>query len=193
MGIGVSVVVGGGNIVRGRSCMGIDREDADSMGMLATTINGIALHAYLTKIGIDSVLMSNLQLPFGIENSNFRQIQQNIIYGKTLIFVGGAGQPYFSTDTISVINAITTRADIMLKATKTDGIYDKDPKQFEDAKHIPELTHKKALELGVKIMDQTAFAIAMENNIPIMVFSISENNCFVRAIQGDIKHSIVKS
>lgn len=193
IGLEVSIVIGGGNIIRGRSFKGIAREEVDSMGMIATSINGIALRAYLLKIGIESVVVSNLQLPFGIEDSNFQSIHKHMRDKKIIIFVGGAGQPYFSTDTISVINAITTRSDIVLKATKIDGIYDKDPLKFNDAVYIPEITHKEAIERHIKVMDQTAFSIALEHNMPIMVFSIKEPNCFAKVLNKSAKYSLVSS
>lgn len=193
LGIGVSIVIGGGNIIRGRSFTGLNRENVDSMGMLATSINGIALQSCFEKTGMNAVLMSNLQLPFGIENSNFYNIQKHMMLNKVIIFVGGAGQPYFSTDTISVINAITTGSDIILKATKTDGVYDKDPMKFDDAVHISQLTHKEAIARDIKIMDKTAFSIAMEHNVPIIVFSINESNCFIKALNKSCQHSLIIS
>ncbi len=193
IGIEVSIVIGGGNIIRGRSFSEIAREEVDSMGMIATSINGIALRNYLLKIGLESVVVSSFPLPFGIEDSNFQSIHKHIKDKKIVIFVGGAGQPYFSTDTISIINAITTRSDILLKSTKIDGIYDKDPLKFSDAEYLPKITHKEAIERNIKVMDQTAFSIAMDHDMPIMVFSIKESDCFVKAINKSIKYSLVIS
>jgi uridylate kinase len=192
-GIAVSIVIGGGNIVRGRSLNKFQRETVDSMGMLATSINGLALQDEFKKIGVDSVVLSQISLPFGVENSNPFNIQKHIKNNNVIIFVGGAGISYFSTDTIAVINAIITRSDVLLKATKTDGIYDKDPEKFLDAKHIEQISHAKAIENNLQIMDHAAFSIAMEHNLPIIVFSINEENCFVRGVKGTIKRSLICS
>jgi uridylate kinase len=190
--VAVSIVIGGGNIVRGRSLNKFQRETVDSMGMLATSINGLALQDEFRKIGVNSVILSQINLPFGIENSNPINIQKHIENNTVIIFVGGAGISYFSTDTIAVINAIITRSDVLLKATKTDGIYDRDPEKFPEATHIERISHVEAIEKNLQIMDHTAFSIAMEHNLPIIVFSINEPNCFVRGINGNIKRSLVK-
>ncbi|MDR2074609.1 MAG: hypothetical protein LBP31_00070 [Holosporales bacterium] len=190
-GIAVSIVIGGGNIVRGRSLNKFQRETVDSMGMLATAINGLALQDEFRKIGVDSVVLSQITLPFGIENSNPFNIQKHIENNTVIIFVGGAGISYFSTDTIAVINAIITRSDVLLKATKTDGIYDKDPAKFPEATHIKQISHSEAIEKNLQIMDHAAFSIAMEHNLPIVIFSVNEENCFVNGINGTIKRSLV--
>jgi uridylate kinase len=187
----VSIVIGGGNIVRGRSLNKFQRETVDSMGMLATAINGLALQDEFRKIGINSVVLSQINLPFGIENSSPTNIQKHIENNNVVIFVGGAGVSYFSTDTIAVINAIITRSDVLLKATKTDGIYDKDPAKFPEAIHIEKISHAKAIEKNLQVIDRTAFSIAMEHNLPIIIFSINEYNCFVRGINGSINRSLI--
>ena len=193
-GIGVSIVVGGGNILRGRAFSSetiVQREAADSMGMLATAINGLMLKGAFESIGIDSTVVSNLQLPFSIESSNTYNIDQLVNQNKIVIFVGGTGVPYFSTDTAAVINALISKSDMLLKATKTDGVYNKDPEKYEDACFIPHITYDEALKQNIQIMDQTAFALAKSQELPITIFSIKEENCFLRAIKGEIKHSVV--
>ncbi len=189
--ISVSIVIGGGNIIRGRNTHEFSRETADSMGMLATVINSLALRECFQKIKVDSVILSPFPLSFGIEPSHFNNIQQYINAQKLLIFAGGTGIPYFSTDTISVINAIMTKSDVILKATKPDGIYDKDPEKCSNAQHIQNISHKDVVNLDIGVMDKTAFSLAAEYKIPIMVFSINETNCFTKAIEGTIKHSLI--
>ena len=194
-GIGVSIVVGGGNIIRGRAFTNskeIQKETADSMGMLATVINGMLLRDVLKTIGINSVLVSNLSLPFNVESADLTNISRLNDENKVVIFVGGTGLPYFSTDTASVISALISRADVLLKATKTDGVYDRDPEKHPEAKHIAKLTYDEAICKNIQIMDQTAFMLAKTNKLPMIIFSIKEENCFLRAINGEIKHSIVE-
>jgi len=193
-GISVSIVVGGGNIIRGRAFSNskeIRKETADSMGMLSTTINGLLLKDIFKSIGINSVLVSNIKLPFNIESADHSNVSKLIEKNKVIIFVAGTGLPYFSTDTASIISALVSRSDVVLKATKTDGIYDKDPEKYPEAKHIEEINYDEALNANIQIMDQTAFALAKANNLPILVFSIKEDNCFIRALKGEIKHSVV--
>ena len=190
----VSIVVGGGNIIRGKTLVKsgcVDRITADSMGMMATVMNGLIMQRMLFNIGVDSYILSPFSLPFGIKNIKAESFFEDNDPKRVAIFVGGTGYPYFSTDTSSVLNAVLSRSDVVLKATKTDGIYDKDPAIFEDAVFIPEISYKKALELNLKIMDTTAFSMAMEHNIRIIVFSIFEKNCFKRALRSEIKSSVV--
>ena len=192
--IDVSIVVGGGNIVRGRSFLNsehIMRETADSVGMLSTVINGLLLKNVLSSIGLDAVVVSYLNLPFGIQSANHDAILKYIDEKKIIIFVGGLGIPYFSTDTSATINAILSKCDIILKATKTDGIYDKDPKKYKNSQHIAKITYDEAISANIHIMDQAAFAMAKEHKLPILVFSMHEKNCFFKALNGDIKHSLV--
>jgi uridylate kinase len=194
-GIGVSIVVGGGNVIRGRNLRNhevIRQETADSMGMLATTINGVLLREILSCIGVESELVSNLRLPFDIGPSDSFTISKILAQGKVVIFVGGTGLPYFTTDTLAVVGAFLSDCDLILKATTTDGIYDKDPRYHTDARHIPEITYREALEKNLGIMDGTAFSLAAQRNIPVYVFSIMEPNCFLSAINRRIKMSIAK-
>ena len=193
-GIDVSLVVGGGNIIRGREFQSsgiIKRETADSIGMLATVLNGIMLREMLFKRNIDCVMVSALDLPFDIKKLNPFVIDDLVNNHKTIIIVGGLGLPYFSTDTISVVGASLSYCDAILKATNTDGIYDKDPNKYEDACHLARLTYEFAIEHNLQVMDETAFLLARNLKKPIYVFSALERNCFLRAINGEIRHSIV--
>ncbi|MDR1488648.1 MAG: hypothetical protein LBI26_02825 [Holosporales bacterium] len=192
-GVKVSIVVGGGNIVRGRELINGEvikrRETADSVGMLATSVNGLLLAEMFYGLSVDTAVLAPISMPFGIGNSNAREIEEN--NEKLIIFVCGAGMPYFSTDTISVINAIRTKSDVLLKATNVDGVYNKDPKKHSDAIHIPSISYKRALQENITVMDRASFAIAEENDLPIMIFSIKEENCFLNVLNGDLKHSII--
>ncbi|MDR0552902.1 MAG: hypothetical protein LBG13_02310 [Holosporales bacterium] len=186
----VSIVVGGGNIIRGRSLEGdIRREAADSVGMCATVINGMILSEIFSELSVSNVILSPINVPFGIENSNIKTINDN--RDKVIIFVGGTGFPHFSTDTAAVINAVMTGADMMLKATKTNGIYDRDPHKYDNAKFIASISYEEAISNNIAVMDKTAFVLAMENNLKIVIFSINEDDCFCRAIDGSISRSVV--
>lgn len=193
-GIDVSLVVGGGNIIRGRNSNyknQIRRETADSIGMLATVMNGIVLRDIFHKRGIDCILVSALDLPFNIQKINPFILDELASNHKTIIIVGGLGFPYFSTDTVSVVGAELSHCDAILKATNTDGVYDKDPHQFKDAVYLPKLTYEYAIQNNLQVMDDTAFLLARSLNKPIYVFSLLETNCFVRAINGEIRCSVV--
>lgn len=192
--IDVSLVVGGGNIMRGRDSNyknQIRRETADSIGMLATVINGVVLRDILHKRGVDCILVSALDLPFNIQKINPFILDELASNHKTIIIVGGLGFPYFSTDTVSVVGAELSHCDAILKATNTDGVYDKDPHKYPDATFLDKVTYDFAIQHNLKVMDETAFLLARNLNKPIYVFSSSESNCFIKAIKGKIKCSIV--
>lgn len=192
--IDVSIVVGGGNIIRGNKIKSnnfIRRETADSIGMLATVMNGIMLRECLINRGVDCVIVSAFDLPFNIKKFNPFVIDELIAQHKTIIIVGGLGIPYFSTDTVSVVGASLSRCDAILKASNTDGIYDKDPHKYADATFLKKITYEFAIQHNLQVMDETAFLLARKLNKPIYVFSSSEPNCFTRAIKNEIKCSIV--
>lgn len=191
-GVFVNMVVGGGNIVRGRTLKnsGVRKTTADNMGMTATVINGLFIQDVLDQIGITCFLHSSLCLPFGIQKTNQWNLHRQKI-NEVNLFVGGSGVPYFSTDTMSVVAAIMTNSDVIFKATKTDGIYDKDPNKHQDAQHYPKISFDEAIEKNLKVMDQTAFSLAKEHRVPIKIFSIKENNCFELAFNNNIKLSFV--
>ena len=189
--IAVSVVVGGGNIIRGRSCNDIDRTVADCSGMLATVINGMLFADRLSKMQLNTMLFSTLELPFGINKFDPTTIKYYVNNSNVLIFVGGTGMPNVSTDTAAVIYSSIIKANLLLKATKTDGIYDCDPETNKNAKYLSKLTYDECLEKNINVMDTAAFALAKEHKIKILIFSGKEENCLVKAMQGAIKTSCV--
>jgi uridylate kinase len=195
-GIGVSAIIGGGNLIRGveyDSNTWIRRETADSIGMLATAMNSILLREFLVSLGLDIAIVSSLSLPFDVEANDIYTVRRLVAEDKIVVFACGVGLPYFSTDTMAVVAASMSDCDALLKATKTDGIYDKDPKKYADATYIPELTYNEAIQKNLKIMDAQAFALAEQRDLPIHVFSMYEPNCFVRSIRNELKQSVVSS
>jgi len=180
-GIEVGVVLGGGNIFRGLAGAenyGVDRTTGDSMGMLATVINGLALMDCLEKLGVQvrvqtAIPMDKLAEPF-IQRRAIRHLEKD----RVVIFVAGTGNPYFSTDTTAALRGSEIHAEVILKATKVDGVYDKDPEKFPDAKKYDEIPYMEALEKRLNIMDATAFSLCMDNRIPILVFSMKESAVF---------------
>lgn len=194
IGINISLVIGGGNIIRGRDFNNndlISRETADSIGMLSTVINGIIVRDILSKNNIDVEIVSLLDLPFDIKKLNPFTIRKLSEQDKLIIFVGGLGLPYFSTDTISVVGASLSQCDAILKATKTDGVYDKDPNIYPEAKYLEHITYDYALHNNLQIMDNMAFSLAKQFNMPIHVFSLFEDNCFIKALNKSIKTSVI--
>ena len=193
MGIEVGLVVGGGNIFRGLqgSEKGIDRTTGDSMGMLATVINGLAIMDRLEKMGAvvrvqSAIPMDKLAEPY-IQRRAIRHLER----GRIVIFVAGTGNPYFSTDTTAALRASEISADIILKATKVDGIYDKDPHKFEDAKKVHKLTYMECLEKRLSVMDATAFSLCMDNGLPILVFDLQQEHSIRTAVSGEKIGTIV--
>lgn len=174
----VAIVIGGGNIFRGINLneLGMERSPADYMGMLATMINGIALQQALAAQGCKARVMSALECPRVADSYNWGDAHDCLSKGELLIFVGGTGNPYFTTDTAAALRANEIHADILLKATKVDGIYDKDPLKFSDAIKYDTITFKRALSEQLKIMDATAFALCMSNKLPIFVFNMERLN-----------------
>jgi uridylate kinase len=194
MGVEVGLVVGGGNIFRGLqgSDKGIDRTTGDSMGMLATVINGLALMDRLEKMGAvvrvqSAIPMDKLAEPY-IQRRAIRHLER----GRIVIFVAGTGNPYFSTDTAAALRASEISADIILKATKVDGIYDKDPHKYDDAKKYDRLTYMECLENRLSVMDSTAFSLCMDNRMPILVFDLKQKESIRSAVSGKSFGTIVK-
>ncbi len=173
-GLEVGVVIGGGNIFRGINLneSGMKRTPADHMGMLATLMNGIALQQAIQALGCEARVMSGLDCPKVADSYNWRLAHEYLAKGIIVIFVGGTGNPYFTTDTAAALRANEVQADILLKATKVDGIYDKDPMIHKEATKYDTLTYSKALQDQLKIMDSTAFALCQSNAIPIFVFNM---------------------
>ena len=187
LGAEVGLVVGGGNIFRGLrgAKKGIDRTTGDSMGMLATVINGLALMDCLEKMGAvvrvqTAIPMEKLAEPF-IKRRAVRHLER----GRSVIFVAGTGNPYFSTDTTAALRASEIGAEIILKATKVDGIYDKDPMKFDDAIKYDELSYMDCLAQRLRVMDSTAFSLCMDNKVPIMVIDLNDPSAIKKAVSGD--------
>ena len=193
-GIKISLVVGGGNIFRGLqgSEKGIDRTTGDSMGMLATVINGLAIMDRLEKMGSvvrvqSAIPMDKLAEPY-IQRRAIRHLER----GRIVIFVSGTGNPYFSTDTTAALRASEISAEVILKATKVDGIYDKDPHKFDDAIKFNELSYMDCLEKRLSVMDSTAFSLCMDNGMPILVFDLQQKQSIRKAVAGENIGTIVR-
>ncbi|APX70696.1 uridylate kinase [Brucella sp. 10RB9215] len=193
LGVEVGVVIGGGNIFRGVAVAskGGDRVTGDHMGMLATVINSLALRTSLHKIGVDSVVLSAIAMPEICESFSQRQATAYMDEGKVVIFAGGTGNPFFTTDSAAALRAAEIEADALLKGTQVDGIYSADPKKDPGATRFDRLTHKEVLDRGLAVMDTAAVALARENNIPIIVYSIHENGGLADILQGKGRCTIV--
>jgi uridylate kinase len=174
-GVQIGVVIGGGNIFRGSQgvALGMARVPADHIGMLATVINGISLQQTLHQIGASARIMSALGPTEVVEALDWKRSLRLLDQGTIVVFAGGTGNPYFTTDTNAALRAAQIQAEVLLKGTKVDGVYDKDPLKYSDAIRFDRLSYQKALELGVEVMDQTAISMCRENQIPIKVFSLS--------------------
>jgi uridylate kinase len=186
LGVQTSVVIGGGNIWRGLSAShrGMDRTTADYMGMLATVINGLALQSALVQAGVETRLQTAIEMKNVAEPFILGRAIRHLELGRVVIFAAGTGNPYFSTDTTAALRASEIRADIILKATKVDGIYDRDPKKDPKAKRFDRLTFSEALTQRLQVMDSTAFSLCMDNRIPIVVFDMNEPSNFTDIVLG---------
>ena len=194
MGVQVAIVVGGGNIWRGgRQGAKMNRSRADHMGMLATVINALALQQGFEEVGAESVVMTAIDMERIADPFTQRDAVKNLEEGKIVIFGGGTGCPYFSTDTGAVLRAAEINADALLKATNVDGIYDKDPKKHTDAVKIDEITYLDVLNKKLNVMDTTATTLCMDNEIPIVVFDINEHGNLKKVVEGETIGTIVKN
>ena len=193
LGVEVGAVVGGGNIWRGRSGEGMDRTTADYMGMLATCINALALQDSLESLGVKTRVQTAIEMKEIAEPFIRRRAMRHLEKGRVVIFAAGTGNPYFSTDTTAALRAAEIEADVILLAKKVDGVYDKDPHKFDDAKKFDTLTHLEVLEKGLQVMDSTATSLCMDNNIPILVFGLDEPGNILRAIKGEKIGTLVSS
>ena len=180
--IQVSIVIGGGNIIRGVNSKASNRVSSDQMGMLATIINGIHLKELFLKENIDAELLSSINVGNFVEVSSQRQVKKYLSQKKVLIFVGGIGNPYFSTDTTAVLRALEVKADLLLKATKVDGVYDQDPKIFKNAKKFEKISYDDCMKKNLKFMDQTAISLAKEENLKIIVFDLFKKGSIINAL-----------
>jgi len=187
-GIEVAIVVGGGNIIRGVSAAKdgiIRRTSADYMGMLATVINGVAIQEALESIGLEARLQSAIDMHEIGESFIIRRAIRHLEKGRVVVFAAGTGNPYFTTDTAATLRASEIGADFLIKATKVDGVYDKDPNKFNDATKLDELSYDRALSEHIKVMDDTAIALARENKLPIIVCDMFKKGNLLSIINGD--------
>ncbi|VFQ42661.1 UMP kinase [Desulfoluna butyratoxydans] len=186
LGVEVAIVVGGGNIFRGiaASSYGMDRAPADHMGMLATVINSIALSGALEKIGIPTRVQSAISMHEVAEPFILRRAVRHLEKGRAVIFAAGTGSPYFTTDTAAVLRAQEIHAELLMKATKVDGIYDKDPVKEKDATFFPRIKYMEVLEKQLNVMDMTAISLAMDNNLPLSVFNLSGKGNIFKVVTG---------
>ena len=195
MGVEVVIVVGGGNIFRGLqgSERGIERVTGDYMGMLGTVINALALQDALEKQGVETRVQSAIAMEEVAEPFIRRRAVRHLEKGRVVIFGGGTGNPYFSTDTTAALRANEMDCDLILKATKVDGVYDSDPKKNPKAKKYPRVTYIDALQQQLKVMDSTAFSLCMDNEMPIIVFNFFEPGNLARVVRGETVGTLVTS
>ena len=188
LGVDIALVVGGGNIFRGQtgtSAFGVERTVGDYMGMLATVINGLALQETLEKIGVPTRVMTAIEMHQIAEPYIRRRAVRHLERDRIVIFVAGTGNPYFTTDTTAALRAMEIGADIILKATKVDGVYSADPVKVKNAKKYNRLKYIEVLKRRLKIMDATAISLCMDNNLPIIVFNLKKEGNFERIIRGE--------
>ena len=194
LGVQVAVVIGGGNIFRGvaASSMGMDRASADYMGMLATVMNSLALQDALEKAGVITRVQSAIEMQEIAEPYIRRRAVRHLEKGRVVIFGAGTGNPFFTTDTAASLRAIEIGAEIILKATKVDGVYDSDPAKNEDAVKYEQLTYLDVLKQGLRVMDSTATSLCMDNDLPILVFDLTTSGNIERVVCGEQIGTIVK-
>ena len=195
LGVEVAMVIGGGNIFRGvaASARGMERTTADYVGMLATVMNSLALQDALEGNGVKTRVLSAIEMKELAEPYIRRRAVRHLEKGRVVIFAAGTGNPYFTTDTAASLRAMEIGASIILKGTKVDGVYDKDPVEHPDAKKYEELTFMKVLNDGLKVMDATAISLCMDNNLPIVVFNIKDKGNIKRAVMGERIGTLVNS
>lgn len=184
LGVQVAVVIGGGNIFRGAHAgkLRMERTPADHIGMLATIINGISLQQAFERISCESRIMSAISCDVMAESYSWKNALHYLKKGIVLIFVGGTGNPYFTTDSSAALRALEIKAEVVLKATKVDGIYDKDPIKYSDAKKFEKISYSQVLASNLQVMDATAIALCRENRIPIRVFNLFSEDSLVKAV-----------
>ena len=186
LGVEVAIVIGGGNIYRGvaASAEGMDRTSADHMGMLATVINSLALQDALEKMGVFTRVLSAIEMNRIAEPYIRRRAVRHLEKGRVVIFAGGTGNPFFTTDTAAALRAMEVKSQVILKATKVDGVYDSDPMVNPKAKKFERLSYIEVLNLGLRIMDATAISLCMENRLPIIVFNLAQGGNIKRVVLG---------
>jgi len=193
-GLEICLVIGGGNIFRGMAgaAQGMDRAQADYMGMLATVMNALAMQSALEQLGVDTRVQSAIQMDQVCEPVIRRRAERHLAKGRIVIFAAGVGAPYFTTDSGAALRAAELRCDALLKGTSVDGVYDSDPKRNPDATRFEAVTYDKVLANNLKVMDASAVALCRDNEIPIVVFSIREKGNVARVLAGEGVQTIVK-
>lgn len=193
-GVELAIVIGGGNIFRGvaASAKGMDRASADYMGMLATVMNALALQDALERREVYTRVLSAISMQELAEPYIRRRASRHLEKGRVVIFAAGTGNPYFTTDTAAALRAMEINADVILKATRVDGVYDRDPEKHKDAIKFDELTYLEVLKRGLKIMDSTATSLCMDNKMPIIVFNMTVPRNIYRAVMGEEIGTLVK-
>lgn len=194
-GIQICAVIGGGNVFRGVSNSEnlIDRTNADCMGMLATIMNGIALQSFLLRLGVPTEMQSALRVEKICEAYNRKEALEHVENGNVMLFVAGTGNPYFTTDTAAVLRASEMCCDVVFKGTQVDGVYSEDPKKFSDAIRYRTITFDEVLRRNIKIMDQTAFALAKGNNMPIVIFKFTNGDSIVKTLSDRNNYTLVSN
>jgi uridylate kinase len=187
LGVEIAVVVGGGNFIRGvaASASGIDRVVADHMGMLSTVINALALQDAIEKSGSPTRVVTAIEMREIAEPFIRRRVTRHLEKGRVVVLAGGTGNPYFSTDTAAALRAMEIKAEVVLKATKVDGVYDADPKKVPTAKQYDQITYIDVLSRGLGVMDTTAISMCMDNNLPIVVFNLNVHGNLKRVVLGE--------
>jgi uridylate kinase len=193
LGVEVALVIGGGNIFRGvaGASNGMDRVQGDYMGMLATIINGLALQSACEDAGMQTRLLTAIKMEQIAEPFIKRRAVRHLEKRRVVIFGGGTGNPYFTTDTAAVLRAIEINADVILKGTRVDGVYDKDPEKDKTAVKFNKVSFKEVLDKGLKVMDTTAFTLSQENDLPIVVFDMNTKGNFLKLVQGETIGTII--
>ncbi len=194
LGVQIGIVFGGGNIYRGMQAeqMGIDKVSGDHMGMLATVINCIAFQNALELLGVPTRLQTAIHMEQIAEGFIRRRAMRHLEKGRVVVFGAGTGNPYFTTDTAAVLRAVEIEADVVIKGTRVDGVYDKDPEKHADAQRFAEISYKETLERNLRVMDMTAITMASENSKPILVFNMNQRGNLRRLILGEPVASIVR-
>ncbi len=194
MGASLGLVLGGGNIMRGTTAsqQGMDRVSADYMGMLATVINALAVQDILERKDVETRVMTAIRMEELAEPYIRRRAQRHLEKGRVVLFAGGTGNPYFSTDTAAVLRALEIEADVIIKATNVDGIYSSDPKKDPDAEFIPELGYQDAIMRDLEVMDANAFGLCKKNNLPIIVMNVNQQGAIARVIEGERVGTLVR-
>jgi len=194
LGASIGLVLGGGNIVRGTTAsqQGMDRVSADYMGMLATVINALAMQDILERKGIETRVMTAIRMEELAEPYIRRRAQRHLEKGRVVLFAGGTGNPYFSTDTAAVLRALEIEADLLIKATNVDGVYTADPRTDPTATFLPEIGFQDAIVRGLRVMDANAFGLCKENQLPIVVMNVNQDGAVARVLQGERVGTLVQ-